>query len=245
MSRPIVHHRFAAAADLSPLVRRPPAAWLSERELAELARWRDSARRAQWLAGRALAKQLVADALADQRVSITQIEIASRPDTPHSGRPRVLLSGHVQPWSLSLAHTDAATFAALCVTAGCSVGVDLVSLPAAPQAALTCWFTRAEQRFVAAGGSPAFLWAAKEAVYKAANHGEPFAPRDIQVTVTASDTSSDWQPPGRPDIAVFYRHQPLGRCCQLLDWQPRGQLAVLALIRQPPTPVPSPLTPDS
>jgi phosphopantetheinyl transferase (holo-ACP synthase) len=55
------------------------------------------------------------------------------------------------------------------------------------------------------------MWAAKEAVYKACNEGEGFAPRDVEVL-------------GHERCA--YRQVPLAGC-RVKSWTIDGQLAVI------------------
>ena len=79
------------------------------------------------------------------------------------------------------------------------------------------WFTPLEQCWFHETQSPgiaSFIWAAKEALYKACNQGESFAPRDVEVL---------------PDGRCSYRQSPLPSC-RLQSWTADGHLAVLAAV---------------
>ena len=67
--------------------------------------------------------------------------------------------------------------------AGVWVGVDLVRPAPCGRGFTEFWFTPAERRWLrcAPPGAAATAWAVKEAVYKAANCGEQFQPRRLEV----------------------------------------------------------------
>jgi phosphopantetheinyl transferase len=82
------------------------------------------------------------------------------------------------------------------------------------------WFTPVEKAWYRDAGAVhigAYIWAAKEAIYKATNAGESFAPRDVEI---------------RSDGQCHYRNLPLANC-QLKSWSVDGHLAVLAIVRSP------------
>ncbi len=189
--------------------------WLSQREQSELAAWRDESRRRGWLLGRVLGKQLIAGAAA---TGIKGIEILSRDEQDRLNRPRLWRDGEPLAWSLSISHADHGVLVALAPYDGVTVGVDLSDRTKFSPRIADVWFTPAEQDWYREADSPqigAYLWAAKEAIYKATSAGESFAPRDIEI---------------RPDGKCRYRNVPLADC-QLQSWTIDGHLAVLAIVR--------------
>jgi phosphopantetheinyl transferase len=117
------------------------------------------------------------------------------------------------PWSLSIAHTPRAVLVALGRTPGVRVGVDLVEPVTLPRGFAEVWFTAAERRLLrdAQPSVAATLWAIKEAVYKAAGAGRPFAPRAIEVL---------------PQQPCGFVSRP---ACALAVWRtPQGETAVVA-----------------
>ncbi len=222
-----------------PLVERwphDPAAWLMAGELAELALLGDAGRRRQWLAGRWTGKQLLMRVGAARRLA--DVEIRTRNELGRGDRPRVRVGGQELAGSLSIAHTARGVLAALDVRQNRSVGVDLVDLadPVWMKATATSgsrsfarmWFTPLEQHWIFArtaansAGRAAAVWAVKEAVYKAAQQGDAWSPRDISVRPRniASLTSG---------FRCFYRRRPItGLEVQIR--QVDGQLAVRASV---------------
>jgi len=163
--------------------------WLTPREQGVYARLRADARRATWLAGRMLAKRLVADYVVANRLDLPTVERGRvELDSGQSGQrrlaPRIRIAGHVLPWSLSIAHTRRGVLVALTSVPALRVGVDLVEPAVFGDGFTDLWFTPAERQWLRHRGvrhGVSLLWAAKEAVYKAVNHGEPFYPRQIEI----------------------------------------------------------------
>jgi phosphopantetheinyl transferase len=107
--------------------------------------------------------------------------------------------------------------AALSVETGVSVGVDLAPCEPLTDSFVGLWFSPAEQRWSRESNSAAtarFIWAAKEAVYKAINQGEGFSPRDVEIHKNGS---------------CLYRQAPLDDC-RLEQHQIDQQIAVIATI---------------
>jgi len=166
---------------------------LSTAERSELDRLSAPLRRRQWLAGRSLARQLVERAAgADQSGDIESgaVQILTHGERGLGTRPRVSIGGRELPWSLSIAHSERGVVAALAADNSCNLGIDLVSLDgcvAARPSFQRLWFNTAER--VWAGADPlraASIWGIKEAVYKAANRGESWEPRQVEVRPTAA-----------------------------------------------------------
>ncbi len=165
--------------------------WLSPVERAEFGRWRDITRGQAWLWGRFLAKDLILGATAGsastgEPLHPAMIEICSRDGFGRGIRPQVLVNGRLMPWSVSIAHSDDTVLAALSLTPGLSVGVDLVGRRPLLGSFARMWLTAAEQMWcwseaLAEPDLPAKLWAVKEAFYKASNAGEPFRPEGTEV----------------------------------------------------------------
>jgi phosphopantetheinyl transferase len=175
--------RFARADELERARLEHAPEWLVAAELNRLAALRDPAVRQAWLAARVLAKQLILAQASLSHYDATMIEIMSRDAQGRGRRPDVRVGGNATPWSLSISHTRAGVGAALCSVPGVSLGIDLVQDGPLGAGFLRTWFDAAEQKSIAAGDAAELhrLWAVKEAVYKAANQGEPFAPRRIRV----------------------------------------------------------------
>ena len=215
-----VHRRYAAARALAAMMPTRGDSWLARRERAELAALRDNRRRNAWLLARMLAKQLVVE-VADG-LDAGQIEVLSRDALGRVNRPRVWCQGVEQPWSLSISHSGRGALVALATDSRVSLGVDLADSETFSDGFVDLWFTPDERNWFHETQSPSiacFIWAAKEAVYKACNQGESFAPRDLEVLANGQ---------------CSYRQTPL-RDCRLQSWTVDGHLAVLATVTAPRT----------
>lgn len=215
---PRVLHLHRAVADFGDL----GEARLSEREREELAAWRNENRRRAWLLGRTLAKELIAELLAEspeeQARQSGQIEILSRDAEGRVNRPRIWCDGVERPWSLSISHCERGVLAALTATPHVALGVDLAGGETFSDSFVDLWFTPAERAWfhdTQCQGTARFIWAAKEAMYKAANDGESFVPRDVEVLA---------------DGRCTYRGAPLPDC-RLRSWTLDDHLAVSATVR--------------
>jgi phosphopantetheinyl transferase len=198
------------------LARQWDGQWLSARERAELGSWRDARRRTAWMLSRLLAKQLIGE-VAGGDLRPERIEILSRDAAGRVNRPRVLCDGALAPWSLSISHSQRGVLAALSIDRHVSLGVDLADCEAFSDGFVETWFTPKERHWFHETQSPGiacFIWAAKEALYKACNRGEAFAPRDVEVLA---------------DGQCRYRRTPLADC-RLQSWTVDHQLAVLATV---------------
>lgn len=170
-----------------------PQAWLTHAERAEGARWRNPKQYAQWQWGRVAAKQLLlTHGIGGQPVDIEILAGAK------SRRPLVRLQG--QPWKgmLSISHTDDLVYVAM--ARGRRLGCDVLDARELSAAFQQTWFVESERRWLNDRPSAAAgLWAAKEAVYKALNSGEGFAPHRIEL-----------QPNSQDRYRCRYRGQTLG-----------------------------------
>jgi phosphopantetheinyl transferase len=192
---------------------------LSAKERGELARLRDANRRDGWLLGRVLIKELLREHVLDGDAA--PIEITSRDDMGRGVRPKVTIAGRTAPWSLSISHTKKAALVAMCPIPGISIGVDLApGEPAAPGFARS-WFDGSERALLARGDwlEAARLWAVKEAVYKAVNQNDPFAPRRVRVRRA---------PCG--GYQCTYRGVDLAGCCCIQTWVCGDHVAALATV---------------
>jgi phosphopantetheinyl transferase len=219
--------RYASVRDLPPgpaLV----ASWLSPAERETWRGIRSSERRDAWLAGRWLAKRVLSEYLppiAGRRPTLSpgEIDIRSRSGAKGLGeRPRVFLAGVAVDWSLSIAHTRQGVLVAVATEPGIWLGVDLVGPDAARSESLAWCFTPAERRWLAAappnGRASERLWAMKEAVFKACQRGEGFAPQRIEVV---------------SDPAVDSRSSTWTSAIESVrSWRVDGQLAALAVARR-------------
>jgi len=208
-----VERRYAPLAD-APAVHELESG-LATGELAELATWRDASRRRAWLLGRKLAKELIAAQVGNQPAAA--IEILSRDADGRPTRPRIRVGGQALPWSLSISHTERGVLAVLAPTEGVSIGVDLSTTRTFTDGFLRMWFTGAEQEWIASTENVAmasFIWSAKEAIYKACNQGESFAPRAVELF---------------SDGRASYQQLPID-AIELRSWNIDTQLAVLAIV---------------
>jgi phosphopantetheinyl transferase len=214
--RALVYRRYHSLRQFDEFLREPDSSWLAAEERAELGWWRDRSRRRASLAGRMLTKELVAyHAGATYRRE--EIEILSRDETSRGKRPRIRCRGVEHPWSLSISHSDGGVLAALCVTDSVRVGVDLARTSGLSEGFVRLWFTPAEQAWLRetdCSSIAGFIWAAKEAVYKACNNGESFSPRDVEVL---------------PHERCSYRQLPL-RDYSLRSWSIDGHIAVMVTV---------------
>jgi phosphopantetheinyl transferase len=197
---------------------------LSVVERQELGRWRDHARREAWVLGRLLSKRLIVAALGQRQLPLAQIEIRSRDDRDRGIRPRIRIAGELQPWSLSISHSDRGILVALSTVPGTHLGIDLAPIGVFRPSFLSLWFTEREQVWLTYSEPDeiAAAWAIKEAVYKAANIGDSFAPQTIEV---------ERRPGGR--WGCIYRGIDLSEICDIEAWTVDRQAAAACLLRRP------------
>ena len=108
-----------------------------------------------------------------------------------SGRPIVASDDGLLALAVSVAHERRLVCAAVC--AGAGIGIDVVDTSAA-RAGLDSWLNDAER----AAASPAMIWAAKEAAYKAAGLDAVFRPLGVAVEPSDDGTFAwtlrdDWR----------------------------------------------------
>lgn len=217
-------------ARLSELPLDAAAQWLSAEELAVWVGMRSTGRKATWLAGRIVSKRLLLELLAGEQhplavVRADEIHIESRSSrTGHGERPEVSIDGKLVPLALSIAHTERGALATATLKTDMALGVDLVT-PTDAGRSLHWTFTDAEQLWLAVSADhthcAARLWSMKEALYKACQRGEGFAPRDIDVV------------PGRPPS--YPQFDSIRDLIGLQCWRIDGQVAALAMVKSSKT----------
>jgi phosphopantetheinyl transferase len=156
--------------------------WLGAAERHELERLGDASRRRQWLGGRWLAKQLVGEAF--DVGDPTQVDILTRDERGRGVTPRVTSRLHELRLSLSISHTEVGVLVALSKMNRLSIGVDLAPRQIPVQDGFWhLWFTPFERQWMERDpeNRTAVIWAAKEAIYKVANKGRFWNPRQIEV----------------------------------------------------------------
>ena len=197
--------------------------FLSDGEREELRRWRDPASREAWLMGRFLSKQLVLSQLGGQWLDPASIEICSHDPQNRRVRPTVRVGGRLQLWNLSISHSKTALLAALSPMPEVAVGVDLTAVEEFSPGFLATWFTKQEQvaLSVSKPRQTAAYWAIKEAVYKAGNCGESFAPRRIEIFP---------KEPGK--YCCFNQGVDLSGICNVRTWDIDRQVAVVVVLRR-------------
>jgi len=221
--------RYAALEDLRRIRASTAECRLTSRERRVYDGLGDARRREQWMAGRLLAKRLLLEQLAWHRIGVPpagyrQIEIDSGQAGGRRYPPRVQVAGELIPWSLSISHTRRGVLVALATGRGTRIGVDLVEPAAYGEGFASLWFTPAEQRWLQrhdGGHWTATLWAAKEAVYKAASRGESFAPRRIEILPD----------PVRGLICAQYHQDNREALTFQAIATPQGEIAVIANIQ--------------
>lgn len=189
---------------------------VTESEQVELDQLRDPSRREAWQWGRVLAKQLLREQLPELVAFDDRIEICSRNGEGKSVRPTVRVNGAPLDVCLSISHSDRGVLVALSRDA--QLGIDLVDLSEFRPGSLDAWFTEAECQHLRADDpkQQAILWGIKEAVYKAANTGEPFAPKSVEVEMSDED------------FRCTYRGRDLGDACRIHTSEVDGHVAVFA-----------------
>ena len=183
---PVVHRPSVLYARLADVFGKMPPQdeWLTAGELDELALCSGASRHASWLCGRWIAKQLVLRHL-NARLALRDVAIRSRDSQGRPVRPTIIVRERAVPgWSLSIAHGEQGSLAALSTRETVAVGVDLAPVPRrVGESALVFWFSRRERREFATGEprKMAALWAIKEGAFKASNAGEHFLPRRLEI----------------------------------------------------------------
>jgi phosphopantetheinyl transferase len=203
--------------------------WLSADERATYSSMRSPERGATWLAGRILAKRLLIECaktaghpLAACRAD--ELHIESRSMNPgHGERPTLFVDGLSQSCAISITHSSRGVLAAVGLDATLSLGVDLAE-PTDAQQALQWTFTAGERAWLASGSHngdrPEQLWALKEALYKACQGGEGFAPQKIEVV--------PGQLPSYPNLDLTKNLR------SLQSWRVDRHLAALAVVKEQP-----------
>lgn len=214
LSRDRLRRRLAALGGAEAVLRT-----LDPAEQAEGDAWRDPGRREEWLLGRLLARRTIAWKHPGTDVAILSLNAESRSD-----RPRVLVDGKDPGWSLSISHTDRGMLVAFADDGRTEVGADLVVPERFAPSFLAAWFTGDERRDLvgATDFDAAAVWAVKEAVYKACQHGEGFAPRRIEVV----------RRPGRK-FACRWFGAPLDDVAEIVAWTVDEQVAVHVIVDRP------------
>lgn len=192
---------------------------LSPGERTLLESFRSPLRRSDWLRGRAAAKRLLVDAGLVDASALARIEIVTRDDRGRGIPPEARLDGASIPVALSVSHTAHGALVACATESGLRVGVDLVSPSEVNPEALSLWLTAEERRQIdrARAVDVARMWAAKEAVYKAACIDESFAPLKVEVLPNGNDWTGTY---------FGVRLDAL----RLLAWEIDGQIAALAML---------------
>lgn len=169
-------------ADLRRDPRFPASDWLSAAERETLEQFRHPASAERWRAGRWMVKRLVCE-MTGARSS--EIEIVSRDGLNRPLRPRVVVSGRVAPWDVAISHDERQIAVAVTRADASRIGLDLVDAEADQRPNThwdQLWFSCRELELISSQAlSPARMWSAKEAAYKATNRGEKFTPRSIEI----------------------------------------------------------------
>ena len=185
--------------------------------------WRDPRRRKEWSLSRLVAKQLILDVAVEQPTSPQSIYIRSRDELGRGVRPVVMIDGRSACCSLSISHIKSAVVVAVCADPFVTVGVDLVQKAELGKGFLRTWFDEDEQSRIDPDDAEEIcrLWAVKEAVYKAGNQNDPFAPRRIRLRTGSAG-----------EYRCTYRGVELGDRCRVTTWECGDQIAALAVVQR-------------
>lgn len=157
--------------------------WLSPAEQEQLAGWRNTERRRQWLAGRWLSKRFVRELDGDSP-PYSEIEIHSRDGFHRAVRTQLFVEGRMLKWSISVTHSAGLVGVAVSAKSNLQVGIDITPISGRSLSGLRMWLTERERHWLNTAQDDSLIsavWSVKEAVYKAANKGEPFKPLQIEV----------------------------------------------------------------
>lgn len=144
---------------------------------------------------------------------LREIEILSRDLDCRPMRPVVSIGGTEVGYSISISHQRDRVFVVVSDCSARPIGCDLEWVRTLSQGFLELWFSTAERNWVAAANSrfpdhlelrqvgpdrqvgvrsadvwATAIWSAKEAAYKALNHGESFVPSRVQMMPTENET---------------------------------------------------------
>ena len=165
--------------------------WLGDDERRELSLLSDPSRRQHWLCGRLAAKELLAKS--QPLTDVAQLQVLTRDAAGKSIRPRIFVTGKEVSASVSISHDGEFAIAA---TGGRQrIGVDIVPQYQFSGRFMSTWFTPREQSWLRdeTHETQRSAWALKEAVYKAINNGESFAPLSIEVSANGTSASDrEW-----------------------------------------------------
>jgi len=193
IASPECTYRYATFRELEVENSATAQSWLAEDELALWEGFRSDVRKHSFLAGRVLAKQLLQDQHGKaSQCHPRQISIRSKTVGNMGQRPGVWVGGSRLDYEFSISHTHQSVVVTGTNRCGFSVGVDLVNRRSLGPAFERSWLTEAEstaRETEQCNLTVADVWAMKEAVYKACNRGEPFAPRRVEIVCRAEGTT--------------------------------------------------------
>jgi len=165
------------------LAQRSDSSWLSQTECERLDDIRSPRRRLEWRAGRWLVKKLIQEQIGDRAKSCVELCVESRDARGRGARPRVFVSGTLQPWQVSISHSPCSACAAVAIENSTSLGVDVTPKQPLPHSFSRMWFTNDERAWCEERGQHArsLVWSLKESLYKSLDAAQPFAPRQLDV----------------------------------------------------------------
>lgn len=186
--------------------------FLSPAEQARLGEMRFDRRRRSFLLGRKAAKQILRIHPGCASLPSSAISISNHP----TGAPFVLVGGWEMPESISISHRENAAAAALSLTQGVMVGIDLEMVEEHTDAFVEDFFTMEEAAYIhALAGKEraewvACAWSAKEAVLKAKKVGLRVDSRSVSILPSSgSSPQGDWLPLHAAGAALD------GVCCRV------------------------------
>jgi 4'-phosphopantetheinyl transferase len=178
-----------------------PGTWLAPGEERFAAGLRFPKRRRDWLLGRLAAKRLVQRFLAERggEVLLTAITLEREPAGAPLVRVNDMAVPDIGPGQLSLTHSHGVAMAALSLTPGTRIGVDLEHVERRSPGFADDFLSddeRCRVRSASAGEARdrvvTTLWSAKEAAVKALGTGLSVDARRLQVTL--GDEDEPWTP---------------------------------------------------
>ncbi len=156
---------------------------LSPTERVTFATFRSPIRQRQFLLGRQESKRLIAEQSPNAIIPWPQISIESCDLAGAGQRPAIRISQVQFPWSLSLSHSADSVLVAAALRDNVRLGVDVTTISEIRPQSLRTWLTESEHVHFDLNDPRdlAVCWSIKEAFYKAAQRGEPFRPRSVDV----------------------------------------------------------------
>lgn len=185
---PGLHTAWASVVEDPGHLSRHAASTLHPKEQSRYETFRSPSRRATFIAGRVAAKQVLTSLT---RCEPREILVRSWDRNGRGARPTVWTGQDRLSGTLTLTHDDRHAFAGWSPQPGTFVGVDLIDREQAMSPS-PLFFSDFERRWLAEHAfPPAYLFGAKEAVFKASLAGE-FRPLEVQLQRSGASSADSF-----------------------------------------------------